>query len=67
LEYKSGIERIVRGPSVCHGGGLCGIQYWLGDSGLDFVAIDTLWLHRLAADVWAGATNRCDGSVVDYG
>src|SRR6266403_3252102 len=44
-----------------------GVQHRVGDARLDFVAIDALRMHGIAAVVRPGAADGRDGALLEYG
>ena len=67
VEYKAGIERIIRGAGFGNGRRAGCVQHWFRNAGIDFFAFDTMWLHGTAAYVWARTENRRDGAFVEHG
>jgi hypothetical protein len=67
VESEARIEWVVGGTCFSNCGGVCGVQYWVGDAGIDFIAFDTMRLYGTAADFWIGAADWSDGAFVEHG
>ena len=67
MEYETRIEWIFGWAGERDSRRMCGVQHWVGDPGIDFVAVDALRLHGIAAKFWIGAANWRDGAFLEHG